>query len=160
MKKMKEFLKERMSKVSENQKGFSLVELIIVIAILGIIAAVAIPNVIGVVDDARKNTDIANAKAIANAVAMVKAKNENLAINELTSEALDGTENSSDLEKNIIAELGGVVTKPKFKSTTYPTFNITVASTGEVTVDVKATAAGSTAIKLYPTPATLDPTWK
>ncbi len=62
--------------MKKNEKGFTLIELIIVIAILAIIAAVAVPNILGAVDNSRKATDVSNAKIIANAAAQVMAKNE------------------------------------------------------------------------------------
>ncbi len=47
-----------------NKKGFTLVELVIVIAILAILAAIAIPTVSNVIDTANKNTDLANAQTV------------------------------------------------------------------------------------------------
>lgn len=45
-----------------NRKGFTLVELLGVFAILGIIMLVAIPNVMGVLDKNKKNTYVQHAK--------------------------------------------------------------------------------------------------
>lgn len=47
-----------------NQKGFTLVELIVVIAILGILAAVAVPNYMNYQRRSRVNTDISSAGEI------------------------------------------------------------------------------------------------
>jgi prepilin-type N-terminal cleavage/methylation domain-containing protein len=49
---------------SKNKKGFTLVELVIVIAVLAIIAAIAIPTVNNVIDSANKSADEANAQTI------------------------------------------------------------------------------------------------
>jgi prepilin-type N-terminal cleavage/methylation domain-containing protein len=43
-----------------NSKGFTLVEVIAVIAILGILAGIAVPSVIGLIEEARKDVCDAN----------------------------------------------------------------------------------------------------
>ncbi|MGI6168743.1 MAG: type II secretion system protein [Christensenellales bacterium] len=70
-----------------NQKGFTLIELIVVIAILVILAAVAIPAFSGLQAEARRGVVTANASEIANAVNIHNASNPNDKVADGTTEA-------------------------------------------------------------------------
>jgi len=59
----KKILQQKMLK-SIKKKGFTLIELIIVISIIGIITAIAVPKFSGIQKDAKIKADIASAKVI------------------------------------------------------------------------------------------------
>lgn len=55
---------QMINKLKKNQKGFTLVELIVVLVILAILAAFTIPAMLGFVDDARGKAAIAQAREV------------------------------------------------------------------------------------------------
>lgn len=60
--------------LKRSQKGFTLTELIVVIAILGVLAAVVTPSVLGYITDARDSADKMNASTLDSTVKRLVAK--------------------------------------------------------------------------------------
>lgn len=56
------------------KKGFTLIELIVVIAIIGVLASILVPSMLGYVKKSKKTSDIAAAKTIYNNVVAVIAE--------------------------------------------------------------------------------------
>lgn len=61
-------------KLFKHDEGFTLIELLVVIAVLGILAAIAIPRIAGVRDEAEKSALRASALTFRNAMEMYYAK--------------------------------------------------------------------------------------
>ena len=54
----------------KEQKGMTLIELLAVIVILGIISAIAIPSILGLMDNSKKDAHVANARQMINSAKM------------------------------------------------------------------------------------------
>lgn len=66
---------KKIQKVLKEQKGFTLVELVVVIAILGILIAIAVPKFADITGTAQERAQQATARTIMSAIVMAQAKN-------------------------------------------------------------------------------------
>ncbi|MET3697381.1 type IV pilus assembly protein PilA [Bacillus oleivorans] len=61
----------RILKAWKNEKGLTLVELLAVVVILGIIAAIAVPSVGGLIENSKRDAHLANAQQMINSAKLV-----------------------------------------------------------------------------------------
>jgi prepilin-type N-terminal cleavage/methylation domain-containing protein len=84
-----------------NNKGFTLTELIIVVAIIGILAALAVPSLMGYLQDSKIAVDDANKVTIANAMKRLMAIQETKGTGGITTTSTKGA-----IKLALEAELG------------------------------------------------------
>ena len=139
-------------KVKNNQKGFTLVELIVVIAILGVLAAVAVPNYMNYLYRSRVNADITTAAEVVKAarVMYISTGVDPTLTAVLAEMDMDGEKalaNSGEKEEGYISSVlvnfagdgatkYSVDVKPGSKAGTY-TGQVTVTENEELPVPVK-----------------------
>lgn len=109
---------------TKKKKGFTLVELIIVIAIIAILVALAIPKFGAVIENSNQKADQATAKNIATIVAQQLADG-----NTSTEGVVTGTDTL-----DVAGKLDGTKIPKSKKAGTAKTFSYTVNDDGNITV--------------------------
>jgi type IV pilus assembly protein PilA len=150
-------MKKMIERLWKKEEGFTLIELIIVIAILAIIAAIAIPNVLSAVDNSRKTADITTASNIASYSAAVRAENDDYSaftgVANITSPTAITT-NDADKYAALVANKFNSDVAPTYKGTTLTNedyFLVSVSSDGTIKVYVSSSDTATTSgLEVYP----------
>lgn len=95
--------------VQNKRRGFTLIEIMVVIVIMGIMAALVVPKVMGSADDARKAAALADIKSIQQALKMYKLHNVSYPTQQQGLDALVNKPTISPIPKNYTS--GGYLEK-------------------------------------------------
>lgn len=102
-----------LKKFVKDKKGFTLIELVIVVAILGVLALLVVPNVVNRLDDAKDAVEKANIKVINNAIKMYYFEQGDYPTVNSFDELIDDLNKKGYLDsneaQNAISSLGGKV---------------------------------------------------
>ncbi|MGG1550673.1 pilus assembly FimT family protein [Paenibacillus ferrarius] len=154
-----------MNRLKKEEKGFTLIELLAVIVILAVIAAIAVPYILGVIDKSKKNADVATFHQVYEAArlyvttenvdvskgATIKVKGELLAKNYLesgivlpsdkTKKIINGTLTYSNTGALTLVRLGVGADGTTVTESYTLSGDDTIASTGTTTKDATAVTA-------------------
>ncbi|WP_082795300.1 type II secretion system protein [Alkalihalobacillus trypoxylicola] len=123
-----------MVKRLKNERGLTLVELLAVVVILGIIAAIAVPSIGMIIENSKKDAAVSNAQQILNAAQLYKAG----------TSSVDGDLGHDQLKEYL--EGDGII-NPWDASTPITEYSVTLNSSGSNEVDItfpgKCTISGT-----------------
>ncbi len=136
-----------MTKFFKNNKGFTMVELIIVIAIIAVLAAVLAPQYLRFVEDSRESTDVDKANAIESAVNVLVADGTMSTGGTVTWAPFNGTLTASAGGADLLAQLNTTSGSPDLTATSDNATTAFPTATDVITFYIVEDASGFITVK-------------
>ena len=129
--------------INKKNKGFTLIEMVVVMAIIAVLIAIAVPQVLRLINKSKVTADLSSAKAIATQIQQYMADGANV---NLTDQQISSDPN---LQSYIEQRINGGIPKIRFNSSWQ--WRVTANTTSEeVYVGVNPGGADSTTYWLFP----------
>ena len=129
-----------MMKKKKDNKGFSLVELIVVIAIMAVLIAVLVPTILGYVEKSKYSKDVQQLDAINSAVQLVVSSSD-VDVKVLGTKGKLSAYREDDKIKKIVDDtvgklFDGVLVSKAFKGVKDENVNIEISQTGSIYINI------------------------
>lgn len=151
-------MKKYFKQLKVNKKGFTLIEMIVVIAIIGILAAILVPSMVGYLETAKESREEANAKMVYTAaqaaVTSLEATNPVAGTGTGTVYAENATEGCDATRKDLFGKIEKFIGESNYGNFT----PIQVRVVDGAVTEVKVTDSSGTATYYpqRPTPSSTD----
>lgn len=115
--------------MKENENGFTLVELIVVIAIMAVLATLLIPRIMGNVAEAAKQKEVTTAQTLASELTIHNAK--------MLADNDDSTDKIGATAELVVGDVPASLAFPADKFPDKDVVTISIDSNGNATINIK-----------------------
>jgi len=144
---MRGLIKDRLARVGKDQKGFTLIEMLVVVGIIVALAAIIVPLVISFAGSGERAAQVGEVETVQTAIQSLMVDNDLSTVNASTSPTVGEKINNTGTQFNATISLLA------YMDQTSTQFCYTWATTGRITLQFDVDSAGAcTTTQLYPAP--------